>query len=343
MRRFTLQGILRLGAWLLSTFLTFTLLTFSASHANATGSNLLVGLGLDGVGAGLNVSGSPHGAVVAASAFGEPSPEPTIETNTGTNTETTTASDADPSAEAAVEAAPDVPPATPAQVPPAYAADLRSDIDTVLASPDFKRQEKTRELTRRDWLKRWMEGDKKTKKETKAERPEWLPVVAAILKYLAIGVLVAAALWLLVRGWQWLSPRMAGGRGKPLPGAIIEAVTATPAAHEGPLPDDVATAARLAWEQGQAALALSLLYRGALRALELRHALTLPASATEGECLRLARRSGKAVVEAGFAPVVRAWQAEAYAGRAPADFPELLALYRQHFAAPDPAPRGART
>lgn len=214
---------------------------------------------------------------------------------------------------------------------PAYAAGLRADIGKVLQGPDFKRKDTVRRLGTRDWLRRLLKEEPAPQKAAPGGLPDWLGLVASLFKYLAIGVLLAALGWLLWRGWQWLSPQVGGTR-TPRRAAVVVEALALPAGADAPLPADVPAAAEAAWARGELALALSLLYRGALAALETHYRLALPASATEGECLRLARRSGKPVVEAGFAPLVRAWQAEAYAGRAPADFRALLALYRQHFA-----------
>jgi hypothetical protein len=55
------------------------------------------------------------------------------------------------------------------------------------------------------------------------------------------------------------------------------------------LPDDVGGAAWTLWQAGDAAAALSLLYRGALSRLIHRHGVPIVASTTEGECLALTR------------------------------------------------------
>ncbi len=234
--------------------------------------------------------------------------------------------------------APDAPDCAPAEAlaetvlpAPAYAAGLRADIGKVLQGPDFKRKETVRRLGTRDWLRRLLQAEPEPQKAAPGGLPDWLGLVASLFKYLAIGVLLAALGWLLWHGWQWLSPQTTLARAPRKTALVVEAL-ALPVGADQPLPPDVPAAAEAAWARGDLAHALSLLYRGALAALEAHYRLPLPASATEGECLRLARRSGKPVVEAGFAPLVRAWQAEAYAGRAPADFSALLALYRQHFA-----------
>lgn len=210
---------------------------------------------------------------------------------------------------------------------PAYAARLHEDTRHVLAGPDFHRQDRRHELVARDWLRRLLQ-----RKPDPAPSAPWkLDGAAALLKVLLSTAALLALAWLAWRGWRWLAPYAAARRHAPGRGPLREAASEPLA--ETPLPAAVASAAHAAWRAGNATLALSLLYRGAVRDLGLRHGIALPDSATEGECLRLARRSGQAVADDAFAPVVRAWQAMAYARQAPADFEALLRLYRQHFEA----------
>lgn len=224
---------------------------------------------------------------------------------------------------------------TPATAPdtgmppaPAWAPQLRRDAQAVLAGKDFHGEATSSGIVARDWLRRLL--DRPEEKPT-ARTPDlgWLLVVAGLLKVLMVALLLVAIAWLLWRGWQWLAPRARSRRPGRAAGPVQEARSL--ALPDTPLPPDVGRAARAAWQAGKPDLALSLLYRGALRALAEHYRIELPASATEGECLRRARASGKAVVGSGFAPLVQAWMALAYAGRRPADFEALLALYARHF------------
>ena len=81
------------------------------------------------------------------------------------------------------------------------------------------------------------------------------------------------------------------------------------------LPDDVGAAAWTLWQAGQVRAALSLLYRGALSRLIHRHQVPITASATEGECLELARTRLDAGALRYVTQVVRAWEAGIYGGR----------------------------
>jgi hypothetical protein len=82
------------------------------------------------------------------------------------------------------------------------------------------------------------------------------------------------------------------------------------------LPEDVGAAAWALWQAGQVAAALSLLYRGTLSRLIHRFELPITASATEGECLSLARGRLEPAALRYVTQVVRAREASIYGGRA---------------------------
>jgi hypothetical protein len=81
------------------------------------------------------------------------------------------------------------------------------------------------------------------------------------------------------------------------------------------LPDDVGAAAWALWQAGQVPAALSLLYRGSLSRLIHKFNVPITASATEGECLDLARGRLEATALRYVTQVVRAWEANTYGGR----------------------------
>ena len=82
------------------------------------------------------------------------------------------------------------------------------------------------------------------------------------------------------------------------------------------LPDDVGAAAWALWQAGQVPAALSLLYRGALSRMIHRFQVPITASATEGECLALARGRLEPAALRYLTQLVRAWEASLYGGRA---------------------------
>lgn len=86
------------------------------------------------------------------------------------------------------------------------------------------------------------------------------------------------------------------------------------------LPDDLVGAARRAFEQGRAVVAMSLLYRGALVRLIDHHGLAIPESATEYECLGLvagADARGRPLPARAFAELTEAWIGTRYAALPP--------------------------
>jgi hypothetical protein len=85
------------------------------------------------------------------------------------------------------------------------------------------------------------------------------------------------------------------------------------------LPDDVGAAAWALWQSRQVPAALSLLYRGALSRMIHRFQVPITASATEGECLALARGRLEPTALRYVTQVVRAWEANIYGGRALSD------------------------
>lgn len=79
------------------------------------------------------------------------------------------------------------------------------------------------------------------------------------------------------------------------------------------LPDNIPDAARKALKSGNKREALSLLYRGAIRALINEHQLPVPKGATEAECLNLVKTSADDTQKTAFQSLVIHWQQTAYA------------------------------
>ncbi|MDQ8036570.1 MAG: hypothetical protein REI12_04055, partial [Pedobacter sp.] len=195
---------------------------------------------------------------------------------------------------------------------PPYAAKLRSDAEAVLKGPDFHEMSSGTVPVARPWLKKWFKPDTKKK-----EKPPVLPNFPLLAQALKVIVIVVGALllgWLLWRGWQWLSPQLAGQQALRRHGKVRDAQS-LPLQDEATLPDSISASAALAWQAGQQVQALSLLYRGAVAALASRHQLSLPDGATEGDYLRLLRRSGKRELASGFTLITQAWMSQAYAQR----------------------------
>jgi hypothetical protein len=79
------------------------------------------------------------------------------------------------------------------------------------------------------------------------------------------------------------------------------------------LPDDVIAAARIRFDAGDATGALSLLYRGVLVLLINGKGLSIPASATEGDCLGLVRDIDEPELLEDFSALNEAWVLSRYA------------------------------
>lgn len=239
------------------------------------------------------------------------------------------------SEECKADTATDAPAPTTLEAP--YAAELRADTEAVYAGAEFHDEATSRQLVMRPWLKEWWEKFRRDDVEEaeSSSLPEWLAWLAPFLKYATVVALALLLAWLLHAGYRWLAPQVRN-RHAMAPARPLLPVEMHPLSNT-PLPADISNAARAAWQQGEGLLALSLLYRGAVAALDRQYGIALPVSATEGECLRRARASRLPVVPDGFAPVVRAWVVAAYGQRLPDDVEPLLALYRQHFESPGKA------
>jgi len=85
------------------------------------------------------------------------------------------------------------------------------------------------------------------------------------------------------------------------------------------LPDDVLTAARKAWSDGDKQFALSLLYRGSLEWLVNSARVPIVESDTERDCVEHAKSLGVANVESYFSRLTNLWVAQAYGKISPKD------------------------
>jgi len=88
---------------------------------------------------------------------------------------------------------------------------------------------------------------------------------------------------------------------------------ATTHALTAELPTDIAAAASARLASGDRRGAVSLLYRGALRALMMQHQVSVPDSATEADCVRLLAIDASPAQTDAFGELVSRWQNLAYA------------------------------
>ncbi|SFU73235.1 DUF4129 domain-containing protein [Pseudoduganella namucuonensis] len=143
-----------------------------------------------------------------------------------------------------------------------------------------------------------------------------LALAALVAKWLLIAGAVAVAAWMLYRyrdKLRWLLPPPAPALATEIGGLDIRAES---------LPDDVTGTVRAQWDRGERRAALALLYRATLSRLVQRHGLQLAQGATEGDCLRLARRAAQrgelSEARCGVADTATTlWLNGAYGGRWP--------------------------
>ena len=222
-----------------------------------------------------------------------------------------------PAAASAAEAAASEPDAAAASATPA--SDPRADrietaVDKLRTDPLLSGKHVEHRL-------RWKDGDAPERKKEKA--PSWLRALVDWLASLArfvndtsrfllwgiVVVLVALALVSVRHVVQLRAFRRA---------KVASAVSHVRDLDVRPesLPEDVGAAAWALWQAGDVPAALSLLYRGALSRLIHRFDVPITASATEGECLDLARGRLEPTALRYVTQVVRAWEANIYGGRA---------------------------
>ena len=146
--------------------------------------------------------------------------------------------------------------------------------------------------------------------------------LAKYLIYLVAGAFVALILWRLARylpdSWQF-----SGFAARRKPTLDLLDVTHHPLTKS--LPSDIAASAREALVEGDNRKALSYLYRGALRTVMRRHDLSVPKSATEGECKRWVAQCKQTGQTKHFNHIVQQWSEAAYANHQP-DRVALIAL-----------------
>ena len=217
-------------------------------------------------------------------------------------------------------AAQEAEPSTPAQ-----------QIKEVLAHPDFTEHiEKTRSWEPDwSWLKSWFTATPTSQPEPAGWDWSWLGGFGDAIwnffsgdwKQVALRLLIAllitgALVWLARLIWKGHQAR--GPRGPAVPmdrgPRTVMGLEVTPES----LPPDVPTAAWNAWQQGDPAAAVRLLYRAALAWLMQQDTGPVRESDTEGDCLRHAGVLPDARCRLYFAELTGTWLATAYGQTPPA-------------------------
>jgi len=199
-------------------------------------------------------------------------------------------------------------PATPAVDP--RAEHIQTAVDKLRHDPLLSGKHKEHTL-------RWKDSDEPEKKTPPdSSFIEWLQAFARFIndtsRFLLWGVVAVLVALLAVSARHLVQLR--GFRRNAAAAAAVSHVRDLDVRPES-LPDDVGAAAWALWQAGRVPAALSLLYRGALSRLIHRFRVPITASATEGECLDLARGRLDPTALRYVTQVVRAWEASTYGGR----------------------------
>jgi hypothetical protein len=202
---------------------------------------------------------------------------------------------------------------------------VRKQMKEVMAGPDFNEKDSRLSLIPR----------KPPKEKENAGTPEWVkwltalfsPTTARIITWVMwalAAVLAVFILWMVFKWFRaWQSER--------IPEAADDNAAIRIALKLDELPDDVLAAAESAWARGDRTVALSLLYRGALKHLLDRRGLKLRKSLTEGECMRAVHHQMGGSTSEDFNSITQAWSRAAYAARPPAEMASLVSAYRRAF------------
>jgi hypothetical protein len=202
--------------------------------------------------------------------------------------------------------------AAPAATPEERAARIDAVVRQLRVDPLISGQHKEHEL-------QWKKDEEQKPKKTAKPEPEsnWFKSFLEFLndtsRFLFWGGAAVLVAVLLVSARHLV--QLQGLRRRAALPSVVSHVRDLDVRPES-LPDDVGAAAWALWQAGQAPAALSLLYRGALSRLIHRHRVAITSSATEGECLDLARGRLEAGALRYVTQVVRAREASTYGGRA---------------------------
>ena len=199
----------------------------------------------------------------------------------------------------------------PALTPAGRAARTDAVVRQLRADPLISGRHKEHEL-------QWKKDEPKNKRQAQKQEPDsnWFKSFLDFLndtsRFLFWGIVLVGVAVLLVSGRHLV--QLQGLRRRAAAQTVVSHVRDLDVRPES-LPDDVGAAAWALWQAGQVPAALSLLYRGALSRLIHRHHVPITASATEGECLDLARPRLETGALRYVTQVVRAWEASIYGGR----------------------------
>jgi len=185
-------------------------------------------------------------------------------------------------------------------------------ITEILSQPDFKT---TREESRLHYL-----GESSENTPTTDATPpisySFIGLIAKLFELLLWILLGVGIIVLVIYGSRWLEhlqKNIKQDNYTATPRLLKKGVKTT---H---LPLDISKQAWKLWQSGKASAAISLLYRGAISVLTVRHRLSINDGATENECLRRVKSKQPIELYNYFAGLTRVWQNIAYASLQPSE------------------------
>ncbi len=157
-----------------------------------------------------------------------------------------------------------------------------------------------------------------------------LQVVSYFIMILLLALLLGLVVWTVIRLRIW---EFVKRRSKKSAIEETEVFIVSDAEKEVALPSNVVAEAKLAWDQGRARDAMSLLYRGSLLYLIAKHSCPIEECDTERACSRVISRRVPSLSTV-FNKLSLHWQQVAYGNHSLADeeFRHLLSLYEDSFA-----------
>ncbi len=207
-------------------------------------------------------------------------------------------------------------------------AEIKKTITEILGKPEFKTQEMQKKL-------HYM--GKKNERDQSSD--SWVQGLAEFIGYLAsflefilwLCVFIIIVLVIVYRDrWLRLFPSASASL---FSKSTVPNVLFGLDVRQESLPADIPGEARFLWSRGKTTEAMSLLYRGALARLIIRHGVAISGSATEGECLQRVSQTAHTELAQYFGMLTHAWQITVYAHRLPEDgaVRELCEGFNHHF------------
>jgi hypothetical protein len=145
------------------------------------------------------------------------------------------------------------------------------------------------------------------------------PILKDLMIVAAVGLLVAAIIWLVWKNRHALMGLQSGlpvsGKSAPPVARVVMGMDVSPET----LPQDIPGAAMALWRAGACRDALGLLYRGAVSMEIVVGRVQIRESDTEGDCMRRVEQMGEPAHPSYFKGLTRIWLGLAYAGMRPRD------------------------